>query len=324
MPRLRTGSLAASNSSLSLQWLRRSHRLVLTGVVATLLGLVLGLGGVAPSTAHAADTDVVTIPDANLKKRLNARISTSRPAAQDITVGEAAALTGTHSLGGPFADLTGLEAFKNVTALNITGISTTTKSTFTSLAPLAGMTKLTSLTLQSGNAPNLSPLSSLTNLTSLTVRGNGVTDLSPLAPLTKLTFLNLLANKIGDGDLKRLPVLPELTSLDLGSNRIADPAPLLDKLDSEKIATLILSRNRITDASALAPLGSGRLSQYASTGEGLILESNWITDFTAFDSWDKPPSWEQTGEQQLYVGAYKSGGIVLPELKQGAAYTDPL
>ena len=324
MSRLCTGSPAASNSSRSLHWLRRSHRLVLTGVAAMLLGLVLGLGGFAPSTARAADTDVVTIPDANLKKRLNARISTSRPAAQDITVGEAAALTGTHSLAGPFGDLTGLEAFTNVTTLNITGTSTTTKSTFTSLAPLAGMTKLTSLTLQSGNAPNLSPLSSLTNLTSLTVRGNGVTDPSPLAPLTKLTFLSLLSNKIGDGDLKRLPVLPELTSLDLGLNRIADPAPLLDKLDSEKIATLILSRNRITDASALAPLGSGRLGLWANTGEGLLLSNNRITDFTAFDSWANPPAWEQTGEQQLFVGDYKSGGIVLPELKQAAAFIDPL
>lgn len=368
MSRQRTGSLAASNSSLALQWLRRSHRLLLTGVVATLLGLVLGLGGFAPSAARAADTDVVTIPDANLKKRLNARICCGRPADQDITVGEAAALTGTHSLAGPFADLTGLEAFKNVTTLTISGTSATTKSTFTSLAPLAGMTSLTSLTLQSGNAPNLSPLAGLTDLTNLTVQGNGVTDISPLAgltkltslslrqngvanlsplagltkltslnlmqngvtdtsplaALTKLTSLNLQTNQIGNSDLKRLPFLPELTELNLGANRIADPAPLLGKLDSEKIATLILSRNRITDASALAPLGSGKLSRYTNTGEGLILDSNRITDFTPFDSWDQPPAPEQTAGQELYVGGYKSGGIVLPALKQGAAFTDPL
>jgi hypothetical protein len=277
---------------------------------------------IAPTTAQAAETDAVLIPDANLKKRLNARISASRPANQDITVGEAQAVTGTMSLAGPFADLTGLEAFKNVTTLNITGFSASTKSTFTSVAPLAGMAKLTALTLQSGNAQNLSPLASLAELTRLSVSRNGVTDPSSLAPLTNLATLELTNNKISD--LSLLPSLPNLTSLSLVNNRVVDPAPLLGKLNGEKIAALSLGGNRITDASSLVPLGDGPLGRSATSDTGLDLSRNRITDFTPFDSWPNPPDWGRTGSQSLYVGDYAAGGIVLPELRQSAAITDPL
>lgn len=277
---------------------------------------------IAPTAAHAADTDVVNIPDAKLKEELNKDIGAGRTATQDITVGEAAAFTGTLSLAGPIADLTGLEAFTNVTTLNITGVSSAQLNTFTSVAPLAGMTKLTSLTLQSGNAQNLSPLASLSGLAKLSVSRNGVGDPSSLAPLTNLTTLELGNNKISD--LNLLPSLPNLTTLELFNNRIADPAPLLGKLDSETIATLNLNGNRITDASSLVPLGDGQLGRWTTTSTGLLLSRNRITDFTPFDSWSKPPAWQQTSEQQLYVGDYTAGGVVLPELKQSAAITDPL
>jgi hypothetical protein len=289
------------------------------GLIALLVAVPLLL--TAPPV-HAADTDIVTIPDANLKTRLNAKLGSGRPATQDITVGEAAAATGTLSAGGPFADLTGLEAFTNLTTVNITGFNSSTASTFTSLQPLAGLTKLTSLTIQSGNAPDLRPLAGLTELTQLTVRGNEVTDPSPLAPLTKLTSLTLNDNRISN--LNLLPQLPNVGSLTLSINRIVNPAPLLEKIDPAKLANLSLGNNRIKDASSLAPLGSGRLVQWVTTGDGLLLQGNQITDFTPFDSWAKPPHWSQTGSQKLYVGAYRDGGIVLPELKQSAAITDPL
>src|ERR1700754_4137487 len=109
-----------------------------------LLGLVVGLGGIAPTAARAAETDVVNIPDPILKTRLNAAISSSRPATQDITVGEAEAKEGALSFNGPISDLTGLEAFKNVTTLRINGVSGASASTFTSLAPRAGVSRVTS------------------------------------------------------------------------------------------------------------------------------------------------------------------------------------
>jgi hypothetical protein len=293
---------------------------LLTLGVMTAAPVVPGLP-LAPPAAHAADTDVVSIPDATLKAQLNKAINASRPATQDITVGEAAAKTGTLSVVGSFSDLTGLEAFTNVTSLTIDYAST--QSTFTSLAPLAGLTKLTALSIFGSQVQSLSPLAGLTNLTSLTVSDSLVTDPSPLAPVApKLTRLDLSIGRISD--LTLLPSLPNVTVLNLGTNRVVNPAPVLGKVDSAKLTTLDLRENRITDASSLVPLGSGLIGQPASGSTGLFLISNRITDFTPFDSWVKPPAATQTASQQLYVGAYPDGGIQLPVLKQAAAITDPL
>jgi hypothetical protein len=292
-------------------------------MAAPALAPVSGLT-LSPPAAHAADTDVVSIPDANLKAKLNAKLSASRSPTADITVGDAKTATGTLTVAGSVADLTGLEAFVNVTTLTLSGVNATA-NTFTSLQPLAGLTKLTNLTIQSGSAQSLTPLSGLTNLTSLAVARNQVTDASPLAPLgAKLTTLNLTGNRIAD--LTKLPSLPNVTNLGLGGNRIVDPAPVLDKIDSTKLATLNLSTNRITNASALVPLGNGKVGQWAAVGisAGLNLSSNRITDFTPFDSWASPPAAEQTASQQLYVGAYRAGGVQVPVLKQSAAIADPL
>lgn len=306
---------------------RQGCRAAFAGVAAALAltgGLPLAPAQLplAPVAASAADTDVVDIPDANLRARLNSRLGSGRPATQDITVGEAASLTGSYSLTGPFADLTGLEAFTNVRGITIAGISARQASTFTSLAPLAGLTNLTSLHLQSGNARNLRPLAGLTNLTALTVQRHGVTNTAPLGSLTNLASLNLNNNAISDAS--RLPRLPNLTTLDLTRNRITNPAPLVGKVDPAKIRTLGLAGNRIADASSLAALGDSRLVDYTNAGEGLDLSRNRITDFTPFDSWSRLPPWENTGSQQLYVGAYTPGGVVLPALRQSAAITDPL
>ncbi len=283
------------------------------GCRAVLAGAAMALMLLAPVTARAADTDVVTIPDANLKARLNARIGSGRAATQDITVGEAAGLSSTYSLTGPFADLTGLEAFVNVRGLTIAGISASQSSTYTSLAPLAGLTKLTSLNLQSGRARSVRPLAGLTNLTTLTVRGQGVTNPAPLGSLTNLTSLTLTDNAISDAS--RLPQLPNVTTLVLTRNRIVNPAPLVGKVDHAKIRTLGLAGNRITDASSLAALGDSRLIDYTSSGEGLDVSRNRITDLTPFDSWSRLPPQENLGSQQLYVGSYQPGGVVLPALE---------
>jgi Leucine-rich repeat (LRR) protein len=277
----------------------------------------------APPAAHAADADVVFIPDANLKAKLNAKLGAGRPATQDITVAEAQSATGTLTVAGPTADLRGIEAFTNVTSVSLSGSTDATLNTFTSLQPLAGLTKLTSLNIASSGAESLAPLAGLTNLTSLTVDRSPVTDPSPLAPMaSKLTLLDLTNDRVSD--LTLLPSLPNVTNLRLGGNRIVDPAPVLGKIDATKLATLNLTSNRIADASSLVPLGSGKVGQWTSSSAGLLLQTNRITDFTPFDGWAKPPAFNQTASQQLYVGPYPVGGITLPVLKQSAAITDPL
>lgn len=279
-------------------------RLVAVLVVAVVL---------APSSALAAGSDPVTIPDARLKEALNAVLSvstgTTRPATQDITIAEAETVTAVASarVRGPIADLTGLEAFKNLTSF----ATVRTGNTYSSLEPLRGLTKLTQLSLPRGQITDLSPLAGITDLTNLTLNFNQIADVAPLAGLAKLTSLGLSNNQIRS--VTALPAAPGMTDLVLANNRVRDVTPLVGKFDPATLRTIDLGGNRITDAAPLAPLGrdGARLGGAASSSEGLILSGNRIKDFSAFSSWVKPPTPDQVTGQSVYVGPYRTGGIAL-------------
>ena len=111
-------------------------------VLRLLLVLVLALAGlsIAPTAAHAADTDVVAIPDANFKAAINRALGGGRPVDQDVTVADAAAVTtmATTRFTGGIADLTGAEALTGLTTLQLP-TSSSDSNTFTDLTPLAGL-----------------------------------------------------------------------------------------------------------------------------------------------------------------------------------------
>jgi hypothetical protein len=279
------------------------------------LGVVLFalLVVMAPSPAHAAGADPVTIPDARLKEALNAVIAattgTTRTATQDITVEEALLVTAvpTARVRGPITDLTGLEAFTNLTELQ----SSRAGNTYRSLEPLRGLTKLTRLRLPEGQLADLSPLAGLTDLTTLTLDANQIVDIAPLAGLTKLTALSLSNNQIRS--LNGIPAAPGMLDLTLIGNSIKDLAPLVGKFDPATLRTIDVRRNKVTDASVLVPLGENgaRLGAAANLGQGLLLALNRIKDFSAFSSWIKPPIGEQVFGQSIYVGPYRAGGVSL-------------
>src|SRR5262249_27385922 len=94
-----------------------------------------------------------------------------------------------------------------------------------------------------------------------------------------------------------------------------------------KLATLDLADNRITDASALVPLGTGAnpLGHLTNLSTGLLLNGNRIADFTGFSTWARPPERSQIQDQSIYAGAYgKLGGITLPALKDESGATATL
>lgn len=278
-----------------------------------LVAVLLVAAAIAPASASAGVADVVTIPDARLKEAINAVLSassgTTRPATQDITAAEAETVTAVASarVRGPIADLTGLEAFTNLTSF----ATVRTGNTYSSLEPLRGLTKLTQLSLPRGQIVDLSPLAGLTELTSLALNFNQIADVAPLAGLAKLTSLGLSNNQIRS--LTALPAAPGMTDLMLANNRIRDVTPLVGKFDPVTLRTIDLGGNRITDAAPLAPLGrdGARLGGAASSSEGLILSGNRIKDFSAFSSWVKPPTPDQVSGQSVYVGPYRTGGIAL-------------
>ncbi|WP_426241371.1 Ig-like domain repeat protein [Nocardioides sp. LHG3406-4] len=327
-----------------LQPQRRRSRPV-SNVVALLVATLVAIAGlsVAPTAAHAADDDVVAIPDANLKAAANKSISTSRSATQDITYAEAAALTSLTNSGNTgaaagIADLTGLGAFTNLTSF-VRPVAVARYDTFGDLSQFAGLTKLNILALNgtaagsAGQVSDLSPLANLTALQQLTVGSHQLTGLSTLPDLPNLTALTLSNNKITS--LAGIPSLPKLVTLNLLNNGIKDVTPLVGKFDPEVLATINLSGNKVTNASALAPLGENgaRLGASSSSGTGLVLTRNRIKDFSAFSSWVKPPTSSQVNEQSVYAGPYRAGGIsvtlkdadatVVPTVDPAAGAYDP-
>ncbi|WP_345528078.1 leucine-rich repeat domain-containing protein [Nocardioides endophyticus] len=286
------------------------------------------------AAAHAADPGVVDIPDPVLKAAINRTLAavTFEPHddAQPVTVEEAALVTtlATSRFTGPVADLTGVQALTNLTTFQLPANQT---NTFTDLSPLTGLAKLATVGLINSQISDLSPLSAMSSLRSLTLTNNKISDVSPLAGLTGLTTLGLGANQIADvgslsgldaltgltltdnklADLAGFPALPALVSLYLNTNKIADVTPLADKFTKTVLATVNLSGNKLTDASALAPYGNGggKLGGATVATTGLLLGNNKIKDFSAFSGWSKPPVGAKVSGQRIYVGPYTDGGV---------------
>ena len=313
----------------------------LRALVFALIAVLTALAGltIIPSAAHAADGDVVTIPDPSVKAAANVALGGGRPADQDITVSEAKTVNALR-IEGQLADLAGLQAFTNLTSIqavnnpnpvsDLTPLSGLTHlsnldvpfAQIQNLAPLAGVTSLTTLNLFLDQVRDLTPLQGLTQLQVIDLTGNRVVDVSPLGALTGLTFVNLQNNQIAD--IGGLPTMRSATNLVLNDNKITDVASLAGKVDKSVLTVLNLRNNRITDASALAPLGEagGKLASASSLSDGITLAGNRIADFSAFSSWATPPTSDRLSEQQVYVGAYQVGGVHVP-LKSAVATSLP-
>ena len=241
--------------------------------------LSLLFAGCFLALAPPVDAANVHIPDANLRRAINARLGRSRTAA--VPVNDILKISFLYGRwGGNVRDLTGLEHATNLRSITLpvdstvdfTPITGLTKlrsldlsfSGATDITRLSGLTNLTSLTLQ-GGITTLTPLSGLTNLTSLSLRGS-FTDITPLSGMTKLTYLSLSGNNFTT--LTPLAGMTKLTSLTLGGNGITDITPLAGMT---KLIFLHLRDNSITN---ITPL-SGMTKMLF-----LYLSGNSITDIT--------------------------------------------
>lgn len=314
---------------------RRVVALLLSALLAT-----ISLAMAAPS-AHAEGTDIVAIPDANLKAAINKALNRADLAA-DVTVADAGTITqlSMTTATGPISDLTGVEALTNITRFempctklgaycnsdrtynsvtDLSPLSSLTTLTWlqiantpaTSLPDLSGMTKLDRLYVNALNIADLSTLSVPSSLTLLSVKYTDVSDGSPVRNLTGLTTLNLSHNQIRH--LTRLA--PNLSLLDLSYNMIVDVSPLAAAYDkTHSPATVDLTYNRISDPRSIAAAWQGgTLDQNTSTSVGLKLGHNRIKDFSSFSGWTtfaSASTYVTRGTyQDIYVGAYSNGGV---------------
>lgn len=279
-------------------------------IIALLLAALLSMSVLvmAAPRAQADSTDIVSMPDANLKAAVNAALGGGRAPDADFTYADVSRFTSltVGSATATIDDLTGLEAFVSLTQFTIS--SQAQDNDFADLTPLQGLNKLTKLSLYNGKVTDVKPLASLTNLTSLNLSGNRISDISPISGLTNLDLLALSSNRIAT--INTLPASSfKSGGLILMNNQISDVSSLASQLTSTSISVLNLKNNRITDASPIAAKFGSSLLNYSSSTKGVLLAGNRIKDFSAFSGWtaltDTSPN---LLGQSIYVGAYPAGG----------------
>ncbi|WP_370221670.1 Ig-like domain-containing protein [Cytobacillus sp.] len=263
---------------------------------------IFAVSGNMPAVNAAAEDEIVTIPDMNLKAALNYLLY-KIPGA-DITRSELESFETLDLSGKDIQSLEGLQY-----AVNLKELSLRYNNYIEDLGPLSTLHNLkklfiggnqikdltplqdfdlTHLDISDNSLQNINILSSFTNLTYLEAARNQITDLNPLSNLTQLTSLFLDGNNISDisplnslanlrmlglsdnhiSDLSTLVNMPELGSLYVSSNNISDISPLANT----RLGDIIIADNQIEDITPLA----GLTSMYS-----LNLTSNKITSIEA-------------------------------------------
>ena len=215
----------------------------------TVLTLTLVLTALAQLTAQPVQAEV-SIPDANLAAAI--REALGLPPGAAITSNAMLDLTELEAAGKGITALTGLEYAVNLTRLDLGGAFVNDErhtNPISDVSPLAGLTQLWRLDLNSTAISDVSPLAGLTQLTYLYLGATAVSDVSPLANLTQLRSLNLGATAVSD--VSPLAALTQLTWLYLNGTDVSDVSPLAALT---QLTELYLGTPAVSDVSPLAAL----------------------------------------------------------------------
>ena len=211
--------------------------------------VVFLMAGAERAAAQTGGATAVSIPDANLRARLETWLG--KASGETITRDDMATLgEGPNrrltltNLG--IQDLTGLEYAVSVHALFLSG------NEISDLTPLSTLTFLQTLDLSNNLIMDLTPLASLVyHLHTLKIQRNLITDLTPLARSFSLRSLEIGYNRISD--LTPLERHDNLEDLAAGHNRISDLTPLAGLTGLEN---LLLRDNQVANIGPLRNLNS--------------------------------------------------------------------
>jgi len=228
------------------------------------------LSGTSTVFAQPPDDETVSFPDSNLETAV--RWAIKKPTGPIYTSDLSSVYYMTVAVN-PVSDLTGLEH-----CVNLHQLIFKVRSDITDISPLAGLSKLSLVYLNSSKISDISPLGGLSELRNLQLTNNRISDISPLANLTNLEELDLSRNRVED--ISPLAGLTKLQKLNLSGNLITDISPLANLTNLEE---LDLSRNSIIDISPLVGLSQlnnldltvNRIRDIAPllTGGGLSVQS---------------------------------------------------
>lgn len=156
-------------------------------------------------------------------------------------------------------DLTPLAGLTRLTYLTLT------RNQITSVEPLRGLVDLETLYVDDNQIADVGPLAGIVKLTSFDVSNNLVTDLGPLAGMVNLDWIDFGVNRVTS--LEALAGMTRLFSVGAGYNQIADLTPLAGL---PNLKYLPLDYNLITD---LAPLVA---NPGLSAGDSITLVGNCL------------------------------------------------
>ncbi|WP_296668049.1 leucine-rich repeat domain-containing protein [Demequina sp.] len=229
---------------------------------ATVAGVILTLSGLAPAVA----ADEVVFADSSLRSCVIAALGPGTPT--PLTSAQLASLTTLDCGTTVVRSLGGLEAAINLRILALVNPEIQT------LDPLAGLTKLESVTLSDSRSltdisgladkptlatvelayarpASIEPLATLPSLRALDLHDTDIADLSALSELSALEDLDLSGN--GITDVAPLAELVALTRLDLSGNAIADATPLRSVTAAIDLGRQSLDGGAVAYCTAVAP-----------------------------------------------------------------------
>ncbi|EHT4840788.1 lmo0514 family class 1 internalin [Listeria monocytogenes] len=252
-----------------------------------------------PSTAaHAEETNIVNIPDANLKTYLNGLLKQASDA--PITKTQMNTIQTVTLSGSTYTDLTGLEEAGNLVTLSINNTNIQT------LEPIKNQTSLTYLTVGGDNVKDslFVDLNGLVNLQSLSINGSEVTHnvFKTFNKLPKLTYL-YAQNSMKITDISALASLPALTTLFLQFDGIDDFRPLNDfeSFKNGNLKALAAFGQNTGRTNPRITLKSGKLD-YNETNQTLYLPFSMMPKpLTSFDGTVAPFS-KSTSASNTYLG----------------------
>ena len=231
----------------------------------------------------------------------NTPISDLRPLARLVNLGKLVVDNARVSSLAPLADLRNLWLLSLKNASNAypawdrgvaceqrpwPPVPTRFSNTVSDLAPLAGLTSLSSLNLENNRVSTLTPLAGLKSLGWLWLSRNEITDLTGLEGLSELGVLDLTDNAVSS--LEPLSGLVSLYRLYLNRNTISDVAPLAGLT---RLQDLYLNDNKVSGLEPLVQLrlrdldlGNNNISNLDGLAQlprrDLFLEGNGITDLS--------------------------------------------
>ncbi|WP_425806451.1 cell wall-binding repeat-containing protein [Desulfitobacterium sp. Sab5] len=165
----------------------------------TFQGTVDGTSLKVSFNLKVSEDAAITFKDSNLVWAIKYALG-KQSSAQPIYRSDVLSITSLDAKGNGIRDLTGMEAFTNLTTLNLGN----NYLKGANLAPLQKLTNLKSLNLSYNSLEQVTSLKSLTSLNSLDISYNYILDLAPLRSLTRLETLYLKGNSSLDYSATRL------------------------------------------------------------------------------------------------------------------------